>query len=214
MAGSAFTLKRLDLLEQVLCTVLMGSLVYRLWPEDFSNLALYPILLLISEGIVVGFIIFRRRTENISIRFTDWIIAFAGTFFSLLVVPGEGTAEGASELRAIALRLSAFLLIAGLSIHLGAKLSLRRSFGLVAADRGIKAGGLYKRVRHPMYLGYMMSHVGYLIFAPVPWNFAVYGLSWVFLIARIFAEERILSLNPEYQTYMEEVPYRLIPKVF
>jgi protein-S-isoprenylcysteine O-methyltransferase Ste14 len=65
-----------------------------------------------------------------------------------------------------------------------------------------------------MYLGYMLSHLGYLLIAPLWWNAFVYALSWLFLIARVFAEERILSENPDYRTYMEKVPHRLVQYVF
>jgi protein-S-isoprenylcysteine O-methyltransferase Ste14 len=195
----------LDLFEQVTVALLYGWLFIRLCPDDFSGLGWFPLLLLVSEGIVVVFLVFRRRTENISIRFRDWLIAFAGTFFALLVVRG-GDARFAES--------GAILIVAGILLHVGAKLSLRRSFGIVAADRGIKAGGLYRYVRHPMYLGYMLSHLGYLLIAPLWWNALVYALSWLFLIARVFAEERILSENPDYRAYMGKVPHRLVQYVF
>lgn len=60
-----------------------------------------------------------------------------------------------------------------MATHVGAKLCLWRSFGLVAAHRGLKAGGLYAVVRHPMYAGYVISHVGYLLVAPSWWNLAI-----------------------------------------
>ena len=103
------------------------------------------------------------------------------------------------------------LIMAGTIIHLGAKFSLRRSFGVVAADRGVKASGAYRYVRHPMYLGYMICHVGYLMIAPCYWNAVVYALTWSLLIMRIIAEERVLRENAEYTAYMEKVPHRIIP---
>jgi protein-S-isoprenylcysteine O-methyltransferase Ste14 len=202
----------LDLFEQVIFTILFVWLFIRLWPDEVSGLSFLPILLLFSEGVVVLFLLSRRRTENISINFKDWLIAFAGTFFALLVVKGG---DPSSEVwRLTMAQIGVFPLMLGVLVHIGAKLSLRRSFGIVAADRGVKVGGMYRLIRHPMYLGYMLCHVGYLLFAPVLWNLAVYASSWFFLIARIFAEERVLSENPEYQSYMEKVRYRLLPGVF
>ena len=69
-------------------------------------------------------------------------------------------------------------------------------------------------IRHPMYLGYMLSHIGFLLIAPIFWNLIVYAATWFFLIARVFAEERVLSRNPDYRTYMDKVQYRLIPSMF
>ncbi|MEO8496164.1 MAG: isoprenylcysteine carboxylmethyltransferase family protein [Planctomycetota bacterium] len=198
--------KTLDLIEQIVITILYTLLVVRLWPRDFSNpQSWFSMLLVASEGIVVAFVLVRRSASKISHRALDWIIAFAGTVFSLLVIPGGPPILGST---------GPFLILAGILLHVGAKLSLRRSFGLVAADRGVKATGMYCLVRHPMYLGYILSHLGYLLIAPGWWNLSVYALGWSFLVARIFAEERILKSNPAYRAYMEKVPYRLILFLF
>ena len=98
--------------------------------------------------------------------------------------------------------------------HIGAKLSLQRSFGLVAANRGVKVSGMYVFVRHPMYAGYMMTHIGFFLFAPTLQNFAVYAATWTLLIMRVFAEERILSQDVTYREFQSRVPYRLLPGVF
>ena len=46
------------------------------------------------------------------------------------------------------------------------KLSLGRSFGLAPANRGVVCRGLYQRLRHPIYLGYLITHVGFVIANP------------------------------------------------
>lgn len=195
----------LDLSEQVVVIVLFCLLIARLWPDDFSSSQWYSLLILLSEGIVVFFLLIRRGTDKISTRVKDWLIAFGGTLFPLLVMKGSDPLSAETGL---------VLMMTGLYIHLAAKLSLRRSFGLVAADRGIKARGLYAFVRHPMYIGYITSHMGYLLIAPTWWNLTVYLAAWTLLIMRIFAEERILLRNPEYQEYSTRVRYRLIPLLF
>ena len=40
--------------------------------------------------------------------------------------------------------------------------TLGRSFGIVAANRGVKTRGPYRLVRHPAYFGYLMSYLGYV----------------------------------------------------
>ena len=105
-------------------------------------------------------------------------------------------------------------MLLGLYIHVVAKLGLLRSFGLVAADRGIKATGIYRIVRHPMYLGYFIVHLGYLLTSPSWWNLAIYAATWSLLVARIFAEEKLLLQNIEYQQYSKHVRYRLVPLLF
>lgn len=195
----------LDLAEQIVVLALYSWLVFRLWPGEFSASNWYPLLILLSEGLVVVLLLIRRPTERISIKGRDWALAAGGTFVVLLVDQGGAPLMGP---------LGAFLMLAGLAIHVGAKLSLRRSFGLVAANRGVKVGGFYRIVRHPMYAGYMLSHVGFLLVAPSVWNLAVYAAAWAFLVARIYAEEQMLSEDPAYQAFKSRVRCRLLPGIF
>lgn len=195
----------LDLSEQLAVLALYVWFVARLWPDDFSPSNWYPVLILLSEGLVVFLLLIRRPTDRISINPSDWAVAAAGTFLTLLVDKAGAPLFG---------QLGACLILIGLAIHVGAKLSLRRSFGLVAANRGVKVGGLYRLVRHPMYAGYMLSHIGFLLIAPLLWNLAIYAAAWVFLIARIYAEERVLSEDAEYRAFKSRVRYRLLPGVF
>lgn len=195
----------LDLIEQVVVAILYGMLVIRLWPSDSSGSHWLPLLILPSEGLVVLLLLIRRRTEHISVSLWDWFVAAAGTFLVLSIDKGAAPVAGLS---------GPFLMIFGLVLHIGAKLSLWRSFGLVAANRGVRSGGLYQLVRHPMYAGYILSHMGYLMTAPSLWNLGVYLCAWSFLVARIYAEERILSQDELYRGYKEAVRYRLMPGVF
>jgi protein-S-isoprenylcysteine O-methyltransferase Ste14 len=78
----------------------------------------------------------------------------------------------------------------------------------------VRAGGLYRLVRHPMYAGYMLTHIGFLLVAPSLWNAAIYAAAWALLIARIYAEEQMLSQDAAYQALKTRVRYRLVPGVF
>lgn len=195
----------LDRVEQVLVLILYAWLVVRLWPEDFSPGNWYAILLLVSEGLVAALLLARRTTDNISRRVGDWALAAGGTFVVLMIGKGGPPIHAG---------LGLALIMVGLTIHVGAKLSLWRSFGLVAANRGVKTIGLYRFVRHPMYAGYMLSHAGYLLAAPSWWNLGVYLITWTLLVARIEAEERTLSEDVSYRDYKQGVRYRLLPGVY
>jgi protein-S-isoprenylcysteine O-methyltransferase Ste14 len=197
--------RMLDRIEQGLVLALYLSLVARLWPADFSSAHWYAILLLVSEGLVVALLLARRPTENISRRWGDWALGCAGTFTVLMVVPGGAPIHAT---------LGLTLIMMGLVTHVGAKLSLWRSFGVVAANRGVKTRGLYRFVRHPMYAGYMLSHIGFLLAAPSWWNLGVYALGWALLIARIGAEERTLRQSADYQDYAGRVRWRLVPGIY
>ena len=53
-----------------------------------------------------------------------------------------------------------------------------------------------------------------LLVAPSWWNLSIYLAVWPLLIARIFAEERVLGQDPDYQAFKARVRYRLLPDVF
>ena len=195
----------LDTVEQVVATALYIWLVMRLLPTHATTADWIALLILFSEGIVIVLLLARRPTDMISTDYRDWAIAAGGTFLSLAVTRGGDP---------LAPAVGGLFLLAGIATHLTAKFSLRRSFGLVAAHRGLKVTGLYRFVRHPMYVGYMMTHVGFLLVAPTLWNLGVYLGVWALLIARIFAEERVLSQDPEYREFKARVRYRLVPGVF
>lgn len=197
--------RMMDLAEQITVVLLYIWMIARLWPSDMSTASLAPLLILPSEGIVLYFLLIRRPTDRISTNLWDWAIAAVGTVCVLLIDKGGPAVLGA---------LGPYLMLLGLVVQVGAKLSLSRSFGMVAANRGVKSSGLYQFVRHPMYAGYIVSHIGFLLVAPAFWNAAVYFVAWTIMIARIYAEERVLSQDDSYNSYKATVRYRLMPHVF
>ena len=99
-------------------------------------------------------------------------------------------------------------------IAVSAQLSLSRSFGVVAANRGVRTGGVYGLVRHPMYLGYFLTHLGFLLTNPALWNVAVYAVWTACQLYRVRAEERVLSGDTAYVAFTRRVRYRLVPFVY
>ena len=91
---------------------------------------------------------------------------------------------------------------------------LGRSMGAVAAHRGLCLRGPYRFVRHPMYAGYLMGHLGFLAVNPSLWNLAVYVACYALQIPRLFLEEEFLGVDPRYREYQTQVRFRLIPGVF
>ena len=197
---------RLDQFEQLFVLLLYGWLVLRVLPDAVASGGLLAIiLLLLSEGAVVILLLFRRPTADISVKIQDWIIAAAGTWLPLMVIKGGEPILGS---------LGPLLMALGLVTQVAAKLTLLRSFGLVAANRGVKSNGMYAFVRHPMYAGYILTHIGYLLASPSLWNVGVYVAVWAFLIARMVAEENILGADPEYREYTQRVRHRIVPGIF
>lgn len=197
----------LDLVEKFLVATFMVVLTARLVPVVLATAALPPLFLLVSEGVVVLFILLRRPTRDISRRGADWALGLAGTLLPLLAIPPEGASL-------LPIRLCEAIMIGGFALQLSAKLTLRRSFGVVAANRGVKASGPYRLVRHPMYAGYAMTHVGFLLSGPTLWNLAIYSTVIAIAIGRILAEERVLREDQAYGAMAARVRYRLLPFVF
>jgi len=74
--------------------------------------------------------------------------------------------------------------------------------------------GAYRLVRHPMYLGYFLTHLGFLLTNPVLWNAAVYVAWTACQLYRIRAEERVLSGDTAYEALARRTRYRLVPFVY
>ena len=203
--GPGRGLKRaLDLGERAFCVLVFVTFVARLSP----TLAMKPwdAVILVSEGLVVFFVVIRRGALMVSTRPIDWLIALTGTVAPMLIHAGGRPLAPP----AVALGLMLF----GLLFSIWAKLILRRSFGLVAANRGVVHTGPYSFVRHPIYAGYVLVYIGFFLDNPLAWNAGVYLATVSLLIVRVLAEERVLAQDPAYAAFMGRVRYRLAPGVF
>ena len=183
--------------------ILMSAFVVWRWLPQFGP---HPqvILVIASELFAVFFLLIQRKGSWATSAYTT-AIAFGGTAASLLPAPG-----GISLAPDV---ITAPIITMGTAIALAAKLSLRRSFGLVPANRGVKVNGAYRFVRHPMYTGYVINHVGLLLMAFSAWNLAVYLTCWILLYLRVVEEERFLMGDPQYVDYANVVRSRVIPGV-
>jgi protein-S-isoprenylcysteine O-methyltransferase Ste14 len=197
----------LDLVEKFIVAACMTVLASRMIPVVVATGALPPLLLLVSESMVVLFILLRRPTDTISRRGMDWAVGMAGTLLPLLAIAPRGAALAPGLVVEL-------LMIGGFVLQISAKLTLRRSFGVVAANRGVKASGPYRLLRHPMYAGYALTHIGFLLAGPSFWNVAVYTGTVALQVRRILAEERVLGEDPAYRSFAEKTRYRLLPFVF
>ena len=196
----------LSVLSRVLPASYFAIVCYGFWRNFLQTGKWTSLLWLVSEGIIVLLLVFRRESRRLSRRPWDWLVALGGTFTVLLVRPA--TAAVAPESVGVALQLAGTLFEGYGKVYLG------RSFGIVAADRGIVVGGPYRIVRHPIYLGYLVTHVGFLLANWSSRNIAIYIVEYFFQVARILSEERLLKDDDGYRVYCERVRYRLIPGVF
>ncbi len=111
------------------------------------------------------------------------------------------------------------LIVLGLIIRWIAILSLKKSFTVnvaVAADQKILKHGIYKNVRHPSYLGMLISFLGLaMIFNNWLSFLIIFFPIFMALLYRIYVEESALieAFGGDYSEYMKHSK-RLIPGIF
>jgi protein-S-isoprenylcysteine O-methyltransferase Ste14 len=196
-----------DLIARVGVGVLFALLCVNLLNDFLTTHRVTGLLLLVSEALVVVLTIVRRRAQVVDRS----VIAAVVTLLSLLGPPLLRTTAAGALLPDL---MTAMLSTAGLSLVIAGKITLGRSFGIVPANRGIVARGPYLLVRHPIYTGYLITHVGFILAHPSAWNIAVIVLADGALVVRALFEERVLGRDAQYRAYCTRVGWHLVPGVF
>lgn len=165
------------------------------------------LLMLASETLVVVFTVFRRSAAAVDRSLHARILTTVSLMGPPLVRP--------SLVPALAPGLVTVALSAcGLLIVIAGKLSLGRSFGLMPANRGIVSTGLYRLVRHPIYTGYLVSHLAFVLANPTQWNLLLLVTADVALLGRAVREEATLARDEAYRKYQQCVRWRVVPGLF
>jgi len=197
----------LDVSERLIVTFVFGSFAWRMGHSYLATSNWLTLLLCISEALPFIYIVLRAPSPTLSRDPFDWILGTAGTIMPLLV----GTVEVAPL---VPVTLCLLLMVAGLCTQIAAKIVLGRAFGIIAANRGVRVAGPYRFVRHPMYAGYTLTQIGFLLSMPSAMNAALYAAALSLQLARIHREERVLMRDPAYRAFAARVRYRLLPGVF
>lgn len=176
------------------------------WWADSSRWTL--LLLLLIEGYTLLLVLIARPARMRDMAPLTVTATMYAAFFFVLLDP-RGTAHLVPEWAGVALQLC------GTLWQFASKLALGRSFGLLPAQRGLVTNGPYRVVRHPIYLGYLVGHIGFLL-ANASWqNFAVVLLLYVAQVLRMQREEAVLASASEgYRCYQQRVRWRLLPFVY
>ncbi|MEA3002195.1 MAG: hypothetical protein QOH81_983 [Sphingomonadales bacterium] len=201
-AGTRFTFA-LDMFERLIVVVLTIFFLSRLFPHVGEGP--YNLLIMVSEGMTALCMVIRRPGPMATTLYA-WIIAMVGTWSPLLVMPGG--------IQWLPVPVATAMMVAGLMCSISAKIFLRRSFGIVAANRGVQRDGPYRAVRHPIYFGYLITQAGYLSISYSGWNLLVYTACWLAMVLRIRAEEAVLAEDEAYRDYRRHVRYRLLPAIW
>ena len=187
---------------------LLGWNVAQHWWSDTSRITL--LLLLVTETFTLALVLFARRAVMRDLS----PIALAATFYAaffFVLFDYRDTRHLAPEW------LGATLQLAGLGWQAASKAVLGRSFGLLPAARRLVTGGPYRVVRHPIYLGYLVSHLGFLLSNFCWQNLAVLAVLYLAQAVRMQREEAVLSAgeqHEDYRAYRAAVRFRIVPFVY
>jgi protein-S-isoprenylcysteine O-methyltransferase Ste14 len=193
--------------SRVLIAALFTLVTINIGADFLRTMRLTSLLLLVSEGLVLLLTLARRRAVVVDRSWDARLV----TAISLAGAPLLNSSATSSVLpETVAAAVSAL----GLLIIVAGKLSLGQSLGIVPANRGIVCRGIYRWVRHPIYAGYQITHVAFLLTHFDVWNVCVLVTSDVATILRALYEERTLARDPAYASYQSRVRWRLVPGLF
>ena len=195
-----------DLLARAIICALFTFLCVNLLRDFLHTGHVTGLLLLVSELLVVVLTFVRRPARLVDRSFWAGLVTVVSIACPPLLrasteplLPDAGTAS-----------ISA----AGLLLVIGGKIVLGRSFGLVPANRGVVVAGPYAIVRHPIYCGYVITHVAFFLAHPSTWNAVLVVTADVALVLRALVEERVLDGDARYRAYCQRVGWHFVPGLF
>jgi protein-S-isoprenylcysteine O-methyltransferase Ste14 len=196
-----------DWLARIVVGTLFGMLSLNLLTDFVHTHRLTGLWMLISESLVVVMTVLRRRTQTVDRSRRTAII----TGISLL---GPSLVRAATNHAIAPENVTALASSAGLLIVIAGKFTLGRSFGIVPANRGVVIAGPYTVVRHPIYAGYLLTHLAFACANATAWNVLVLLMADTALVIRSRHEEQLLARDSSYQTYCSRVPWHLVPGLY
>jgi protein-S-isoprenylcysteine O-methyltransferase Ste14 len=196
-----------ELFARATIVTLFSLMAVRIGADFLETGRITGLLLLASETLVVLLTLFRRPTTVVDRSVRARVLTALSMMGPPLVRPSAAAAATPEFVTVACSALGLLVVIAG-------KVSLGRSFGLMPANRGVVSGGLYRMVRHPIYLGYLVTHVGFLIANCTAWNALMLAVADAALLVRSVCEEQTLARDAAYRAYQIRVRWRVLPGVF
>ena len=196
-----------DLFARAIIIVLFSLMAVRFATDFFETGRITGLFLLLSEAIVVALTLVRRSARALDRSLKARVLTVVSVLGPPLLAPAA-VAALAPEFVTVAISC------VGLAVVIAGKITLGRSFALLPANRGIVSTGLYRIVRHPIYMGYLVTHVAFLIASPSAWNIAALVVADAALLARAVCEEQTLAKDLAYRDYQSQVRWRVLPGVF
>ena len=203
-------------LVPILAILLALSVLRLLSPVEHANgrlvsvlLAVYQVLLVAFYLLTVVLLLSRSPAKAKSQGLLPRVAAYAGSFAPFLLAFFDPS-PAATTMIVIAVLIQA----GGLAFTVHALATLSRSFGVVPQVRTLVRTGPFRYIRHPLYVGELVSLAGAVLVGPTWLRWAVFLLTAGLQVVRAGFEERLLAEHlPEYAAYAAGTK-RFIPKVY
>ena len=141
-------------------------------------------LLLVLRDFAAGYFFLKRNPAKSKGPKLLTVLAYLSSAMPLLYLDSTVSSKTlflASDLLAIV----GFLIVVLATVELGT------SIGISPANRGVVRSGIYRRIKHPMYTGYVISEFGLVLLNPLNAVLIVISTSLYFFRARF--EEKALD---------------------
>ena len=164
------------------------------------------ILIILAKAVLeIRFYVRRSTTPFVSTSAYAWLIALCGTAAPLMFRPMDNGSD---------FSVATGMQVIGLAMLVYVIRTFNRSSGMAVARHGVRRDGLYRFVRHPLYLAFMFSEYGYVLNHTTFYNLCVLAFVTFFQVLRINEEERLLLDDEEFQGYVDQTRWQVIPGVF
>ena len=151
----------------------------------------------------------RGRAVATSGSVTGYVAAVAATFLPFTLPLLHGTPPGALQQY-----VGCLLVVAGTGWAVWSVRFLGRSISVIAQAREVVDRGPYRVLRHPLYVGELVSALGVTIVVGTVWAFCVWVALCMLQAYRALREEQVLlRALPGYRSYRARTA-ALLPGVF
>jgi protein-S-isoprenylcysteine O-methyltransferase Ste14 len=193
-------------MRRAACNVGLALLFFSsLLPHYGSGLANW---IWIIGAVLMGLLVLARPPATAFVATPSVLIATAISMVVPVMMRPEHESHGLMAAAAIIVEL------AGVTIGQASRLYLGRRFALLPANRGVVSRGPFRFVRHPIYLGWLILSIGYVMAYPSVRNAVIVMLVLPAILWRILQEEALLAAEPEYREYLSRTRWRLVPFLY
>ncbi len=189
-------------LSPIALFALLATIRIAIFVDTHSPVA---ILNAVALTVLTMMFVFRRPAKDVDRSVTSLLAALLGNFLPFAFIlrdPNDWAGHVPAGIEMVTIALAIWTV-----------LSLRTSMGITPANRGVKTGGPYRFIRHPLYTLVIISQIGLLLEYPSLTNCVILAMAVVFKSVMIQKEERVLRNDPAYVAYSQRVRYRVIPRI-